>query len=316
MANAKPLIYLFTGDDFLRRNRIDSLLIELIPGSLRTTNLLRLYSDDLDWPSVLSQATTPSLMGGAQVFWIAQAEELKKSDFSPFETYCARRPHGSYFIFEADELSASHPLAKLVGRFGTHVHLGRKSGEEGLEPFRNKLKRYGKTMTPDAWQIFEDRLGGSARLMDMALDQLILYSEGSVIDEKMVLGLASEFLRYEPFDLTKALIQKDIAEALKIFHFFYDLSGDMTAMVGMIHWQLKQIWQAKKILARGGSPDEIGRTLKIPPSRLSSFLSQAKRFDLGTVERLLETLWQIDWSAKTGACEESVAMEAFLAGVS
>lgn len=316
MPAVKPLIYLFTGEEFLRRGRIESLFTELIPGSLRTTNLSRIYADDLDWSRILPQASTPSLMGGVQVFWILQVDELKKSDFLAFESYCTRPARESYFVFEADELAASHPLVKLVGRFGKHFHFGRKSGEDGLDAFRNKLKRFGKILTPDAWRVLQERLGGSLRLMDMALDQLILYSEGSTIDEKLVLGLASEFLRYEPFDLAEALARKDVSEALKIFHFFYEMSGDMTSMVGLIHWQLKRIWQAKKILARGGNQDEISRTLRIPPFRLTSFLNQVKRFDFQAVEKLLENLWKMDWNSKTGAGEESVAMEMFLAGVS
>ena len=196
-----------------------------------------------------------------------------------------------------------------------HIHLSRKSAEDGLEGLRAKLKQFGKTLSPDAWQMLQERLGGSPRLMDMAMDQLILYSEGPSIDEQSILNLTGEFLRYEPFDLTKALACKDVSEALKIFHFFYDSSGNITNMVGLIHWQLKRIWQAKKILARGGSGEEIGRTLRIPPFRLNSFLNQVRRFDLRTVEKLLETLWKMDWNGKTGACEESVAMEMFLAGV-
>jgi len=312
----KPFIYLFTGEEFLRRSKIEFFLDELIPGPLRITNLSRIYADDLDWSSVLSQATTPSLMGGVQVFWISQIDELKKSDFSAFESYCAQPTSGSYFIFEADELAASHPLTKLVGRFGKHSHLGRKSGEDGLEALRHKLKRFGKTMTPDAWQVLQERLGASPRLMDMAVDQLMVYSDESVIDEKSVLKLAGEFLRYEPFDLTEALARKDISKALQIFHFFYEISGDMTNMVGLIHWQLKRIWQAKRILAKGGNQDEVSRALRIPPFRLTSFLNQVKRFDFQTIERLLQALWKMDWNSKTGACEESVAMETFFAGVS
>ncbi len=313
MPAVKPFIYLFTGEEFLRRGKIESLLTELVPGSLRTTNLWRFYADDLDWSVALPQASTPSLIGGAQVFWISLVDELKKGDFSAFESYCAHPARESYFVFEADELAASHPLVKLVGRFGKHFHLGRKSGEDGLEALRNKLKRFGKVLTLDAWQVLQERLAGSPRLMDMALDQLILYADGATIDEKSVLELASEFLRYEPFDLTEALARKDVSEALKIFHFFYELNGDMTSMVGLLHWQLKRIWQAKKILAHGGNQDEISRTLRIPPFRLTSFLNQVKRFDFQTVERLLEALWKMDWNVKTGACEESVAMEMFLA---
>ncbi len=316
MPAAKPFIYLFTGEEFLRRNKIESFLDEVIPGPLRTTNLSRIYADDLDWSNVLSQAATPSLMGGTQIFWISQIDELKKNDFSAFESYCAQPASGSYFVFEADELAATHPLTKLVSRFGKHSHLGLKSGEDGLEALRSKLRRFGKTLTPDAWQVLQERLGASPRLMDMAVDQLMVYSEGPQIDEQSILGLAGEFLRYEPFDLTEALARKDISKALQIFHFFYEISGDMTNMVGLLHWQLKRIWQAKKILTRGGNQDEISRTLRIPPFRLTSFLNQVKRFDLQTIERLLQALWKMDWNSKTGACEESVAMEMFFAGVS
>lgn len=317
MKTTKPSALLFTGDEFLRRNKIELFLNELIPPALRATNLSRFYSDDLDWSTILSQARTRSLMGGGvQVFWIAQADQIKKSDWSAFESYCAQPTTGSYFVFEADELSPSHPLVKLVRHFGTHFHFGSQSRDGGLETLHSKLKRFGKTLNPDAWQVLEERLGGSMRLMDMALDQLILYSESATIDEVAIQRLTKEFLRYEPFDLTEALAQKDIAEALKIFHFFYDASGDLTNMVGLIHWQLKRIWQAKRILARGGGSHEVSSMLRIPPFRLTSFLNQVKRFDVLRVEKLLRALWQIDWSLKTGTLDGAVAIEAFLAGVS
>ena len=323
MPSREPFVFLFTGDEFFRRKKIESLLSELLPvpqgseaASLRSTNLLRFYPDDLDWSLLLAQATTPSLMGGAQVFWISQAHRLKKGDHSAFESYCSQPARGSYFIFEAEELSGTHPLVKLAGRFGKHLHLGRPSSEDRFEVFEGKLKRFGKTLTPGARQVLEERLGASPRLMDIALDQLIIYSEGSAIDDQAVVGLTREFLRYEPFDLTEALARKDRTEALKIFHFFYEMGDDLTSVVGLIHWQLKRIWQAKKMLMGGAGSDEIARTLRIPPYRLAAFLNQAKRFDLSAVEQLLDALWQLDWSAKKGQGDEQVAMETFLAGVS
>ena len=90
---------------------------------------------------------------------------------------------------------------------------------------------------------------------------ILLISESVKIEK-----LAQEFLHYEPFDLTEALARKDIAQALKIFHFFYEMSEDITMIVGLLHWQLKRLWQAKKILAHGGGPNDVARTLRIPPS--------------------------------------------------
>ncbi len=314
-AASKPFFYLFTGEEFLRRSKIESLVDQIIPAELRSTNLVRFYPDDLDWDQVIEQASTSSLLGAAQVFWISQVEKMKKADWSAFEAYGAKPNAQSFFIFEAEELSDSHPLVKLAASRGKHVHSAEQGRESGFEAIRTKLKRFGKKISPDAWQALEDRLGGSLRLMDMAVDQLVLYAEGDTIDEAAVQYLTREFLHYEPFDLTDALAQKDIEKALKIFHFFYELSGDMTSIVGLIHWQFKRIWQAKRIMAKNGNREEMMKSLKVSPYRLAAFLNQVKQFDLPKIEKLLNQLGQIDRNSKTGAFDEKIAMEAFLAAV-
>ena len=149
----------------------------------------------------------------------------------------------------------------------------------------------------------------------MELDQLILYAESSQIDAAMVQKLTSEFFRYEPFDLTRALGRKDIPSALQIFRFLYDLTGDTASVVGLLHWQLKRIWQAKKVLAEGGLGRDVSQVCGIPPFRLAAFLEEAKRFELSSVEKLLEALWKIDWGVKKGNLQETAALEAFLASV-
>jgi len=310
-----PFLFLFTGDEFLRRSKIDSLIGTLVPPSLRLTNLSHLYGYDLNFPALLTQAGTPSLMGGAQLFWISRAEEIKKGDWAAFETYCARPLDQNYFIFEADELSDAHPLLKLVARSGKRMDFEGQNTKSGMEVLRAKLRSAGKKLTPDAWEALEERLGGSLKLMDLALDQLVLYSERSEIDETQVRDLTKAFLHYEPFDLTDALIRGDISEALKIFNFFYELSDDLTQITGLIHWQLKRIWQAKQILAHGPNQAELAKTLRIPPFRMAPFLKQVERFEIKRVERLLHLLWQFDWDAKRGAVNERAAMETFLAKI-
>ena len=308
-------LFLFTGDEFLRRKKVESLLTHLVPKPLRFTNLFRVYPEDLRWPDLMVQAKTIPLMGGAQVFWITQVERIKENSWAIFETYCKEPATESYFIFEADELSAGHPLMKLVKQFGAYQHFESKIAQGGFEVLREKLKRSGKTLTQEAWRELEERLGGSLSLMDTCLDQLILYCPHETIDAEVIQQVASNFFRYEVFDLTDALARKDCAQALQIFRYFYDLNGDITSTVGLLHWQIKRIWKAKNILARGGTREEVERILKISPSRLALFLKQVDRFNLETVEQFVKTLWQLDWDAKTGTCDEAVAVETFLASI-
>ncbi len=317
------LLFLFTGDEFLRRQKITALLDQFIPEPLRASNLFRIYPDELNWRELTAQARTPSLLGGVQVFWIAQAERIKKDEWALLESFLTaasrEKNPSAYLIFEAENLPKTHPLIKLAQRFGAYAHLERGGEEKGEEKcmdlWREKLKRAGKILTPNAWRILEERLGGSSRLMDSCLDQLILYSSGTTIDEEAVHKLSTQFLTFEPFDIAEALAQRNIAKALTIFRFFYELEGDMSSVVGLLHWQLKRIWQAKRILKRGGTDDEVAQLLRISPYRLTAFLNQVKKFDFSVVEEFLNQLWQLDWDVKTGASDEVTAMKTFLASI-
>jgi len=306
-------LFLFTGDEFLRKKKIEQLTARLAPDLDRATDLYRVYPDDVDWSLLMTQARTPSLNGNPQVFCFSGVERIKGTDWSAFENYCLAPTEKSFFIFEAEELSASHPLVKLVGRFGSHTHLEERKEGSGARWLADKVERAHKKMKHEAWQILEERCGGSLNLMDSCLDQLISYSDGEWIDEDAVRKMTTQFLNYDVFDLTDALLEKDTVKALKIFHFFYGLNGDVASTVGLIHWQLKRMWQAKKMLAAKVRQEEISRTLRVPPSRIGHFLRQAQVFDLRAIEELIDRLWRSDWESKTGAADELIALETFLA---
>jgi len=317
MTKKEPFLFLFIGDEFDRKLKIEPLLAKLIPAEFRMTNLFRYDSSDLDWEHILMQAKTVSLLGGGQVFWISRANEIKETVWKPLENYCKSPVEGSYFIFESEEsLPVKHPLMVLLKNGGICVNMKTAPTDIGLKALRDKLKNAGKQLTPDAWQLLEERLGGSKRLMDSCIDQLILYSDSDSIDERMVLALSTKFLRYGPFDLPEALIQRNTARALEIFHYFHDLSGDLPGTVGLLHWQLKRIWQAKQMLSKGASREEISKITKVPPFKMNAFLDQVKKFKLETVEQLIHELWRTDWATKTGLSDQLIGMEMFLAAVS
>lgn len=309
------LFYVLTGDDFARKIKIESLLQTFLPGDSRTTNLFRYHADDLDWAALIAQAKTVSLMGGHQVFWVSEIDEIKVKAWENFAPYCEHPVPESRFIFEAMDLDKGHPVFTLTKKYGTHLHFSESRSDSAYDYLREKLRRAGKRMLPSAWQALEERSGGARRLMDLCLDQLILYVDGDTIEEDDVIKISAEVLSYDPFDLANALAVKNIPLALKIFHHFYDLDGDMTGSLGLVHWQLRRIWHAKRLLRQGNSREEIGRALRISSYRLPDFLNQVQQFEESSLEKLIRELWQTDWKSKTGANEPLVAMESFLASV-
>ena len=115
-----PFLYLLTGDEFLRRKKINTLLQEFLSEESRETNLFRLYPDDVDWNYLLSQAKITPLIGLNQVFLFLQADRVK-SGWENFETYLKSPAENSCFIFDADELPKSHVLFQWIEKKGLGV---------------------------------------------------------------------------------------------------------------------------------------------------------------------------------------------------
>ena len=129
------------------------------------------------------------------------------------------------------------------------------------------------------------------------------------IDEAMVLQFEENWTEMDVFKLTSALVDRDPARAVKVFR---DLIGiyeaDTYSLVGILHWQLRQLWQAAMLLKSGVSDREICSKLKMPPARLGAL----RRFPLEQMEAAVEDLYQFDKKSKTGLTDGVAGMEAWL----
>ena len=96
-----------------------------------------------------------------------------------------------------------------------------------------------------------------------------------------------------------------------MFRFLYDLEGSAIAVIGLLNWQLKRIWQAKKLLASEGEGG-LTKKMKVSPYQLPHLKRQASRFGWNQLRKAFDQLFDLDWKIKTGACHEKVALEAFL----
>ncbi len=315
---SQAVFVLVTGDEFLRKRDINLLIEQKLSPASRPTNLRRIYPDELNWISLLEEARTPSLLGDLQVFWISGLDQVKakKDDWSFFEQYCENPADRSFFIFEAENLPKTHPLLKWIPKLGQHRNFSEQGSEASTRFVREKFKAAGKRITPEAWQLLLEKLGGAPLLLDQCADQLILHHDSEVIDESSVEALASEWFKYDPFELTQALLERKTTRALEVLHYFYDLDGDVMGLIGLVHWQLRRLWLAKRALVSKSDRSELAKKLKIQPFRLQSFLAEASKFSLFDLEALIDRLWELDWKVKTGAVEGRLALETFFASAS
>lgn len=307
----KTNVFLIVGDPFLRAEKIKVLTAELEKksGEPFTRQAFDLEESSLD--AILTAARTLPFFSTRQVISAKNAGSLKEMDLAVLAAYLENPASGTTLILESDELKSSSELQKLMKLKGQLILLD-KDGARGAGAtfIQQKLIQYHKTMTSSAKARILAMCGDAMVFLDTMIERLAQFAgDRQEIDEDMVNRFEENWSEMDVFKLTNALVDREPARALKVFRDLMEFAGtDFFSLVGILHWQLRQLWQAAQLLTAGITEREIGSKLRMPPNRLSAL----RRFSVTQLESAVEALYQIDRKSKTGQMEGIAGLEAWL----
>lgn len=309
--SAQTNLFLVSGDGFLRTEKVKALSAEFdkTSGGPAAHQTFDLHERSLE--EVLVAARTLPFFSPGQILHVQNAATLKETDLEVLAAYLDHPAPKTALILEADDLKGALELQKLVKSKGQLILLAKAEARgAGAGFIQQKLAQYHKTMTPGARARVLAMCGDAVMFLNSMIERLAQFAgEQQEIDEDMVLRFEENWTEMDVFKLTNALVDRDPARALKVFR---DLIGiyeaDSYALVGILHWQLRQLWQGAVLLKEGVSEREICSKLKMPPARLGTL----RRFPLERLEAAVEDLYQLDRKSKTGQADGVAGMEAWL----
>jgi len=304
-------LFLIAGDSFLRAQKIKALTAEIEKGTKAPLARQTYDLGESSLEEILSAARTLPFFSSGQIFCIQSAGSLKSADLAVLEAYLEHPSQGTTLIFEAEEIKGVSELQKIVKARGQVIPLAKEEARgAGASFIQQKLAQHGKVMTPGAKAKLLAMCGEAVVFLDTMIERIVQFSgDRREIDEAMVLKFEENWSEMDVFKLTAALVDRDPARALQVFR---DLMGlyeaDLVSLVGILHWQLRQLWEAATLLRSGVSEREICSKLRMPPARLAAL----KRFPTERLEAAVEALYQIDKKSKTGQIEGVPGVEAWL----
>ena len=304
-------VFLISGDPFLRTQKSKVLAAEIEkksggPLARQTFNL-----DETSLETVLAAARTLPFFSSAQVIFLQGAGSLKETDLTVLAAYLGNPAPGTTLILESDDLKGATELQKLIKARGQLILLAKDEARGiGATFIQQKLSQYHKTMSSGAKARILAMCGDAVMFLDTMIERLVQFAgDQREIDEDMVNRFEENWTEMDVFKLTNALVDRDPARALKVFRDLMDFyEADLFSLVGILHWQLRQLWQAAMLLSSGISEREISSKLRMSPSRLSAL----RRFPVERLESAVEALYHIDRKSKTGQAEGISGLEAWL----
>jgi len=259
---------------------------------------------------VFSQARTFPFGSSQQVFIVRLSKKLTVADKKLLGSFLEEPPAFTHIIF--DIIDDAFDSKGVKGNSYCKVFDSNVGSDDVRSIILSRIKQAGKSITNEALRLLLKQYPGDSDWIINYLDYLLLYiGDRPEVNEGDVKTIVPETISYGSFDLVNALISRQFDRVLEIFRDSVEHGHSIHDVMGLIHWQLRRVYEAKLKLLAGENPQVIGKELRIGSFFLNNFLKDVNRFDLLQIEKALEELASLDDSIKTGKVTGSMAIEKY-----
>lgn len=252
-------VLVLTGNDYLGREKLRSSFLTSIFEKHGEVTEEKFDPSAEPFASYIERAITPSLFQDIRIFEIRHAQGLKKDELQIFSEILKSKPDDVFFLIEFESSGK-----KKKGEKGVAAALG----IDALEKTDSGYFAYRKFDRPPDYQmvqwlteqmpiLFNRKItkDGAEALTDLAgneLDKLyselqkidINLAEGAIIDKNTVEEIIGASREMSPFELARALGQKDFPRTLEIIESLFATSFYAPPVISII---FQYFWKLMKI---------------------------------------------------------------------
>jgi len=241
---------------------------------------------------------------------IEEVKEPKDNADASIVKIISDMPSFSHLILLTQKADKRRKLFKVITEFGQTIEFAPfKPGFDDREIrawITEHLAKEGRQLSRDAMEYL---LGVIAVMSQVSqgflaseLDKAILYAgKITTITRKDLEQVLSAVPEVSAFAMTEAIGRKNAAQALaRLADLFADREPELK-IIGLITYHVRQWWQAKQILVRGGQEKEIGELLHQKyPFVLQRIIAQSRLFKEPVLKRGMLTLAEASQAARSG----------------
>ena len=230
-------------------------------------------------------------------------------EWEDLDSYIKQMPETTVIVLIDEEVKGSNPLLKKISPLAEVKTFPLLRGKDLKEWIRQRVKKEGGDITPQAVDLLAELIGGDLWAMDGEIRKLLLYNQARSISVDDVRQLVSHVQEASIFALVDAVAEGRTESAQRILHRLYDEGVAPTYILVMITRQFRLIAQARD-LGKGLSRLQIQDRLGLKQSYVvDKTLSQAKLYDFEGVKRAYNKLLETDLAIKTGKYSDKLALE-------
>jgi DNA polymerase-3 subunit delta len=313
-----PPVVLFAGEEARLADRGLARLREAtVPAERRDFNEDRLRADEADVPRLLDSLRTLPLLGGRRLVVLRDAHRLEDRAREPVREalldYLERPVASTVLALVAEKVDRRLKLWKGVERTGLVVDCG--PPDEASLPARleEAAREAGARFDPGAAALLVDLAGTDLGVLEGEVAKLAAFvgPAGSIGEAEIRQMLEARRGGESPvFEWVDAVFFRRPHEAVLGLDRLLAAGEEPLRLLALLARQLRLVWSARALGARGAGVSEIGDAL-VPRARFlaGKLLDQARGFDDAELARLHDALVEADLALKSSPASERFVLE-------
>jgi DNA polymerase-3 subunit delta len=309
------LIYIIAGkEDSLVNAHAAELLDKLLEPSQRVTGFFDADSASATASEVLDELRTAPFLTDKRVVFIRAADGFISDNRELLEKYFDNPCPTGRLVLTVKTWDSRTKLAKKLPKVGKLINIAQpKSYELPQHLIRYASDAHEKKLDRNAAELLVELTGDELTRLYSEVDKLALFAGGEkLITTKHIESLIGHTRIFGAFAVIDAVIARNAGQAVGRLRamFAEDKSTEYT-VVGAFAYQLRRMFNAKAMLAKGAQRGEIIKRCQIWSNK-ESFFSLIRQMSLEQIGGYLQRLAETDYAIKTGRTKATVAMEQFL----
>ncbi|HKK00565.1 MAG TPA: DNA polymerase III subunit delta [Desulfuromonadales bacterium] len=305
-----PLLFLYGEETYLLDRALRRLLDTAAPPESRDFNLTIFQGRATPVASIIDTALTLPVFASHRVVVVKDAHTLQAAELDSFLPYLKDPVPETLLVFTADKIDGRRKFFQEFKKHGALVEF-KKLYDNQIPAFvREQTDEAGKALTEEGLALFCRRVGSNLQEVHGELVKLFTYlGERPLADVEDVAAIVSDSRVDSIFDLTNALGQRNVNEALRLLGRILEEGGAPLLVLAMITRHFRQLWQTQDLLAQDVSRQELARRVKVNPYFLDRLMAQARRFTSVQYRRIFELLLETDLALKSSGAHPTVLLE-------
>ncbi|MBM4055344.1 MAG: DNA polymerase III subunit delta [Planctomycetes bacterium] len=306
-----PVFVIFGDEEFFVKEALTTIKNALSDNSDPSSPVIEISGNETPAPVVFNELRKRSFFQkNNKLVIVTNADNLVEKNKDSLENYLQKPSSHSNLILVCNKWDKRTKLSKLTEKTGSITDCQRIKDYQLPNWLITRAKHYKKTISLKTAQRLAEDVGNNLAILDMHLEKLSIYKDNKpTIDESDIEALVIADRNRTIFELTDAVAQKNISQALKILNQMLIHGENSVKIITLLAWQIRRLWRARQLLAQGKDENIISSELQIVPYFKKRFFDQVKNFTEHDLMKKHAVLLESDIQSKTSSFNKQLLLE-------